>query len=256
MKKISNVKKALIISSLTVVLLLFFQNCGDVGFSSSNYEDLASQDPHKDSWRPVDGLVVKDGEWQAIEEKVSEQPRNMDRYYIASVLYRSFLPVNESEWTIAANAAVKNIIDGYVHGVANYSNFGGPCFYVNPENRVGNTVTNCNGRSAAMSELSVVPGGNVFRSVLKFRLCDKLLQNDRALTNFKANISVLKTAIGSSDDLEAAHQLFYLGASGRKRTVASLSDLVKSVNEAGEPSGEDLRHIGLALCTSTGWEIP
>ncbi len=259
MKKITslkNLRKVLVSSSIAVVLLMFFQNCGDVGLSSSSYSDLDSTDPHKDSWRPVDGLVVRDGEWVAIEEKVVEQPRNMDRYFIASVLYRAFLPTNESLWTNGPNAAVRNIIDSYVHGAANYSNFGGPCFYVNPEARVGNTATNCNGRSASMSELSVSPGGNVFRSVLKFRLCDKLLQNDKALSNFTANIETLKTALSITDDLQAAHQLFYLGAPARKRTVASLSEMVQSVNRAGEPAGEDFRHIGLALCTSNGWEIP
>ena len=225
-----------------------FQNCSYVGdFSSMDYERLAAADPHKDAWQPVHGLTVKDGEWVGIEKKVTVAARNTDRNYVATVLYRAFLPMDSATWTAAPNNTIKSLIDGVVQN--NFMDFGGPCFYTLQE-------FGCNGRNTDHASLQVIPVSSVFRASLKQQVCDRILQNDNALKNFESNIQRIGTMLGSDDKLFNAHQLFYLGDAPRKRTMASLIDLNNKAQEPGSATDEGLRYVGLALCASTGWEAP
>lgn len=235
--------------------LFLFQNCADFGTFSVDYSHLASLDPHGDAWRPVHGLEVKDGEWVKVEQKVSQTARTADRHYIASVLYRAFLPANTNQWTSAKNKPIRNLIDTYVH--KNFVDFGGPCFFTNPEAKIGDTTVNCLGRNEAQEQLQVIPHSNVFRSSMKYRLCDKLLQNDNALSNFKENLKLIENLTGDEDVLEQAHQIFYLGQQPRKRTIASIDNLYSTATELeGGNENEGLRYVALSLCSSTGWEAP
>lgn len=236
----------------TVVLLGFtiaaFQNCSYVGsMSSMDYYRLAAQDPHKDAWRPVHGLTVKDGEWVAVEKRVTVAARTTDRNYVAAVLYRAFLPPDSSTWTKAPHQAVKTLIDSVVQN--NFMDFGGPCFYTNQG-------FGCHGRAATHASLQLAPVSSVFRSSLKQQICDRILQNDNALKNFEENVDRMAQMYNTTDKLFSAHQLFYLGQNPRNRTLASLDDLYERAQEPGSTRDEGLRYVALGLCVSTGWEAP
>lgn len=254
MKK--NIFKYTSLVGIGVSMVFLFQNCADFGAFSADYLQLASQDPHKDSWHPVQGLEVRDGEWEKIAEKVTQSSRGSDRNYIASVLYRAFLPPNTANWTTTQNKAIRNLIDQYVQ--RNFIDFGGPCFFTNPERTIGDTTVNCLGTNTGHAELQVIPGSNVFRSSLKYRLCDRLLQNNNALNNFKTNLGILSDLLETDDEIYAAHQMFFMGSNPRKRTVAALDDFYTSAaaKDQGTNQDEGLRHIALTLCSSTAWEAP
>lgn len=225
-----------------------FQNCSYVGsLTSMDYYRLAAADPHKDAWRPVHGLTVKDGEWVGLEQKITVSARNTERNYVATVLYRAFLPANQSLWTQAPHSAIKTIIDNGIQN--NFMDFGGPCFFTIQE-------FGCNGRNIEHAKLQVAPVSSVFRASLKQQVCDRLLQNDNALKNFEDNSKSLAKMLKSNDALYGAHQLFYLGQDPRKRTLASLDDLYARAQEPNTSRDEGLRYVGLALCASTGWEAP
>ncbi|MCO5114236.1 MAG: hypothetical protein M9899_08675 [Bdellovibrionaceae bacterium] len=242
-------KAAFAFVALLGFFLFSFQNCSYIGsMSSMDYYRLAAEDPHKDAWKPVHGLTVKDGEWVGIEQRVTTTARNTERNYVATVLYRAFLPPDQSTWTANPHRAIKTLIDDVVQ--KNFMDFGGPCFYTIQE-------YGCNGRNVAHASLQLAPVSSVFRASLKQQACDRLLQNDNVLKNFEANIKKVGAMLNTSDDmLFNAHQLFYLGQMPRQRTLASLDDLYERAQEQGSATDEGLRHVGLGLCVSTGWEVP
>lgn len=236
---------ALVLIGFTIPV---FQNCSYVGsMSSMDYYRLAAMDPHKDAWKPVHGLTVKDGEWVGIEKRVTVAARNTERNYVATVLYRAFLPVDSKTWENAPHKTIKTLIDDLVQ--KNFMDFGGPCFFTNQQ-------YNCNGRNATHASLQVAPVSSVFRASLKQQACDRLLQNDNALKNFEDNVKKMGAMLDTSDKILSAHQLFYLGQTPRRRTLASLDDLYDRSTEQGSALDEGLRYIALGLCVSTGWEAP
>ncbi len=237
--------------------LFLFQNCENFG-SFVAYDELSSEDPHKGSWRPVDGLVVKDGEWVKVEEKIEEKLRLTDRHFIASKL--SSIGIHGDD-TSEDNKVINYRINASVRRFVDY--FGGSCIYTNPESiSISPTaVFSCSGLDPEDVSADLIPSPNVFRSVLKSSICDYFASNLKVQKNIEGNLELI-SALKESDHIPyLVHQLFYLGQEPSKRTLASLEDLYKKASASVTQSttvlnSEGLKFLTLAVCHSNGWESP
>jgi hypothetical protein len=249
--------------SLTVGIscLFLFQNCENFG-SFVAFDELSSSDPHKDSWKPVDGLEVKDGEWVKVEQQVEEKLRLTDRLYISSKLENIAIAGDE---TTAGNMAIQYQINSLVTRQINY--FGGPCVYNNPESfrisSASNGLKTCNGVTISEVLMDPIPSASVYRSSSKQAICDYLASNANVQNNIKTNMEIVSDLLKSDNIPYLVHQLFYFGLEPRKRTLASLEDLYKAaaVTPAGQSDvstldNNSLKLVTLAVCHSNGWEAP
>ncbi len=235
--------------------LFLFQNCENFGAFIA-FEELSSTDPHQDSWRPVQGLEVKNGEWVKVEDEVQDKVRLADRHYITSKLINITVQGDEAS---VANQAIKHRLNQFV--AREIGNFGGPCNYNNPERLPlpNNTFANCNGLALHDVFADVIPSANVFRSSIKKAACDYLASDATVQTNIVANIGQIQTLVDSDSIPLLMHQLFYLGQQPRKRTLASLEDLYKAASSSSDVTAIENRGVKmltLALCHSNGWEAP
>lgn len=246
-------------SSLAVgtFCLFLFQNCENFGAFQA-YDELSSMDPHKDSWKPVDGLEVQNGEWVKVEEQVEEKLRLTDRTYITSKLQQVAIYGDEGS---VSNLAIKYKINSLVK--VEVENFGGPCMYSNPESTQVSTsgFNNCLGTSFGFAGADVIPNVNIFRSALKQTICDYLASDKNAQANISANLDLVADIKKSSNIPYLVHQLFYLGQEPRKRTLASLEDLYKVASnnpdiDMANMNANGLKLLTLAVCHSNGWEAP
>lgn len=256
-KKFFNSRRIVKVSSLVVGIscLFLFQNCENFGAFVS-FDDLSSTDPHKDSWMPVYGLEVKNGEWVKVEAEVEEKLRLSDRHYVTSKLASIAIHGNEES---AANIAIRNRLNSFIR--REVQNFGGPCNYSNPERLpVSNTgFVNCNGLNLADVLVDVIPTANVYRSSIKKAACDYIASNASAQANIRAHIANIAPLVESESVPYLAHQLFYLGQQPRRRTMASLENLYSEAsgsNNLREINDDGVKLLTLALCHSNGWESP
>lgn len=256
-KKLFNTHRMLKASSLVVGLscLFLFQNCENFGAFVS-FNDLSSTDPHKDSWMPVYGLEVKNGEWVKVEAEVEEKLRLSDRHYINSKLASIAIQGDENS---ATNIAIRNRLNSFIG--REVRNFGGPCSYSNPERLpISNTgFAVCNGLNLADVLVDVIPSANVYRSAIKKAACDYIASNASVQANIKTHIANIAPLVESENVPYLAYQLFYLGQQPRRRTMASLEDLYSEAsgsNNLREINDEGVKLLTLALCHSNGWESP
>lgn len=256
-QKLFKSHKLLKASSLVVGLscLFLFQNCENFGAFVS-FDQLSSTDPHQDSWMPVYGLEVKNGEWVKVEAEVEEKLRLSDRHYVNSKLASIAIHGNEDS---ATNVAIQNRLNSFVG--REVRNFGGPCNYSNPERLPisATTFATCNGLNISDVLVDVIPSANVYRSAIKKAACDYIASNASVQANIKTHIANIAPLVGSESVPYIAHQLFYLGQQPRRRTMASLEDLYTEAsgsNNLREINDEGVKLLTLALCHSNGWESP
>lgn len=252
-----NAKRLIKFASLGVALscMFLFQNCENFGAFTA-FDELSSTDPHRDSWIPVMGLEVKNGEWVKAEEQVQEKLRLTDRHYIASKLSNIAIRGDENS---TANKTIKYRINNFI--AREVRNFGGPCSYANPDSLpISNTgFATCTGLALTDILVDVIPSPNVYRSAIKKAACDYLASDASVQTNIRANLTTVANLVDSDNVPFLVHQLFYLGQEPRKRTLASLEDLYKVSSRSQNVeaiNNEGVKMLTLAICHSNGWEIP
>jgi len=142
-----------------------------------------------------------------------------------------------------AQPITKQFVDG------KYAEFGGSC------DRYG-SVKDC---PANLSQSAVIPSALTSRSSILTRACEKILQNDLAVTTALSKIGINGTALPSPNvtSIQAAYGLFYPGRTVNSGDVTSkllaISDRAK---ELSEPPMEAWRFLLLTLCLSPDWQLP
>ncbi len=254
------ISKKIILKITTVIgLLVFmypFQNCEMFGGFES-VDTLSSTDPHQDSWTVDQGLEVKNGEWSKVESQILEKYRLSDRSYMSSKLQSLAIFGNPTSNT---NKNIHYQINKMV--ASNFRAFGGPCEYSNPEEFLfgDSSKTDCKGIDIDQVYAELIPSPNIFRSANKNTICDFLAYDTNVQNNIRQNIILVSQIVDSQNVPYLIHQIFYLGQTPRKRTLASLEDLYRVTSsldataDLNQMYPEGLKALTLVLCHSNGWE--
>jgi hypothetical protein len=148
--------------------------------------------------------------------------------------------LNEVFGSTSALSATSALISGP------YTQFGGTCEKY--------ASTPCPAQS---SQGSVIPGALTTRFALVTRACDRILQNDAAVTAALAKIGGNATTFPIPTTVAAAYSLFYPGRNLSANDVGNaLLDIAEQAKSQALPALEAWRFIFLTLCVSPDWQIP
>ena len=209
----------------TVVLLQFFQNCGqgfqvaDMGVSGMS---LGSNHP---------GF--------AVVEPTSQSPVLANRVYITALLTENF---TDSTLSGADQNNLTNMVNQWVYNKT--SAYGYPC-------DVKVDGGSCDGTVVAPMN----SGTNTLRAAFKSQACQSILSQDIYLKAFLNKIGSEPSA-PSESAMTKAYEMFYRGDDidyDLVRGLISTDRLVYSRNP-GMSVLDRWRYLVLALCESPGWE--